>query len=138
METHLLVYHTGVALYSGAVISYNNSMNFNDYQQKAISTLTHNYSYGDISPQMLGVVLGLAGESGEVLEKYKKILRDKSGVINDEDRREIIKELGDVLWYIATVAQLLGYSLEDVAITNNDKLLNRKERGVISGSGDNR
>ena len=87
---------------------------------------------------MLGVVLGLAGESGEVLEKYKKILRDKSGVINDEDRREIIKELGDVLWYIATVAQLLGYSLEDVAITNNDKLLNRKERGVISGSGDNR
>lgn len=113
-------------------------MNLNDYSQKAISTLTNNYDHGDVTAQMMGQILGLAGESGEVLEKFKKILRDKSGVISDEDRVEIVKELGDILWYVNAVSHLLGYKLEDVAQANINKLASRKDRGQIHGSGDNR
>lgn len=113
-------------------------MKIDDYTQNALATLSDDYDYGDITPQMMGMVLGLSDESGEVLGKFKKLLRDKRGVLTDDDKVEIIKELGDVLWYIATVSHLLGSSLEDVARKNNDKLLSRKARGALSGSGDNR
>lgn len=113
-------------------------MKIDDYAQNALATLSDDYDYGNITPQLMGMVLGLSDESGEVLGKFKKILRDKKGILTDEDKAEIIKELGDVLWYIATVSHLLGYSLEDVARKNNEKLLSRKDRGVLSGSGDNR
>ena len=113
-------------------------MKIDDYNQTALLTLSDNYEYGDITPQLMGMVLGLSDESGEVLGKFKKLLRDKKGVLTNEDKAEIIKELGDVLWYIATVSHLLGSSLEDVAQKNNDKLLSRKQRDVLSGSGDNR
>ena len=82
--------------------------------------------------------LGIAGESGEVCEKIKKIMRDKSGSFDDQDREEIKKELGDVLWYIASLCTELGISMEDVAKTNIKKLKDRQKRGTISGSGDNR
>ena len=48
-------------------------MNIQEYADKAIATLSDNYKYGDISPQLMGQVLGLAGESGEVVEKNQKI-----------------------------------------------------------------
>ena len=113
-------------------------MNFDEYTKNALGTLSTDYAYGDITPQMMGMVLGLSDESGEVLGKFKKLLRDKRGVLTDEDKAEIMKEIGDVLWYVTTISHLLGYSLEDVARKNNDKLLSRKDRGVLSGSGDNR
>jgi len=113
-------------------------MNLNDYTKQAITTLTGEHGYGDISPQMMAVVLGLSDESGEVLGKFKKLLRDKNGVLSDEDKKEIVKEIGDVLWYVASLTHLLGYSLDDVAQMNLDKLASRKQRGVIKGSGDNR
>ncbi|OGY56975.1 MAG: hypothetical protein A2119_01155 [Candidatus Colwellbacteria bacterium GWA2_46_10] len=83
-------------------------------------------------------VLGLAGETGEVAEKIKKILRDKDGVVSDEDREEIKKELGDVLWYLSRLSAEMGLSLEDVAQSNIEKLFSRLERGKIQGEGDNR
>lgn len=83
-------------------------------------------------------VLGLVGEAGEVAEKYKKVIRDKKGIINDEDRDLIVKELGDVLWYTAMLAKYLGVSFEEVAQANINKLSSRKERGTQRGSGDNR
>ena len=113
-------------------------MKIDDYVQNALLTLSHDYDYGDITPQLMGMVLGLSDESGEVLGKFKKLLRDKKGVLTDEDKAEIIKELGDVLWYIATISHLLGYGLEDVARKNNEKLISRKQRNVLGGSGDNR
>ena len=75
-------------------------MNFQDYSQKAISTLTSDHAYGDISADLMAQILGLAGESGEVMEKFKKLIRDKQGKLTADDRAEIIKELGDVLWYV--------------------------------------
>lgn len=113
-------------------------MNLDEYSKKALSTLTDNYSYGDIDAQLMGQILGLVGESGEIAEKFKKILRDNSGKLTDENRQEMAKELGDVLWYINSVASLLGLKLEDIAQKNIDKLASRKERNVLSGSGDNR
>lgn len=79
------------------------------------------------------LAMGLGGESGEVLEKTKKYLRD--GKFNRED---VAKELGDVLWYLTRYANAISYSLEDIAQMNIDKLTSRKERNVLSGSGDNR
>lgn len=84
------------------------------------------------------VGLGLAGESGEVAEKIKKIIRDSSGVIRAEQRTAVAKELGDVLWYVAQVATEFGLSLGDVGEANLEKLADRKARGVLGGSGDER
>ncbi len=113
-------------------------MQISEYSKTAISTLVGTHDYGDIDAKLLAQVLGLAGESGEVMEKFKKLIRDKQGKITDEDRAEIIKELGDILWYINSVAHLLGSSLEEVASLNNQKLLSRQERDQLHGSGDNR
>ena len=111
-------------------------MNFQDYSQKAISTLTSDHAYGDISADLMAQILGLAGESGEVMEKLKKLIRDKQGKLTADDRAEIIKELGDVLWYVNSAAHLLGS--REVARLNNEKLASRQQRGQLHGSGDNR
>ena len=83
-------------------------------------------------------VLGLCGESGEIAEKIKKVIRDEGGVASDLKKEEIKKELGDVLWYISQIATELGLSLDAVAKANIEKLQSRLERNKISGSGDNR
>lgn len=79
------------------------------------------------------LALGLMGESGEVAEKIKKKIRDGSF-----DPKETAKECGDVLWYLARLCNALGTNLEEVALQNYIKLLDRKNRNKLSGSGDNR
>ena len=83
-------------------------------------------------------VLGLTGEAGETADKIKKILRDKDGVVTDEDRSAIAKELGDVLWYLASIARYLDLDLSDVAKGNISKLEDRYQRNKIHGAGDDR
>lgn len=115
-------------------------MNFQDYQEKAWST----FKLQSSPNKMIYLTLGINGEAGEIAEKVKKIIRDcgdGSGnvpEITEEKREELKKELGDVLWYLAGIATALDLSLEDVAISNIEKLASRKERGVIGGNGDNR
>ena len=107
-------------------------MEMNDYQTAAKGTAIYPIEQG-----LIYTVLGLCGESGEVAEKVKKMIRDgddKSGNFEDE----LGKELGDVLWYLANLASELGFTLEDIARNNLHKLQYRKSRGVIGGSGDNR
>jgi NTP pyrophosphatase (non-canonical NTP hydrolase) len=82
--------------------------------------------------------LGLANEAGEVAGKVKKILRDRDGVIGDEDRTALVLELGDVLWYLAQMCTELGVTLEEVAAANIAKLAARSARGTIRGDGDAR
>lgn len=108
-------------------------MTLNDYQQQAIKTATYGSEHSIIYP-----TLGLAGEAGEVADKVKKVIRDNGGVFTQEQKVAIAKELGDVLWYIAADSRDLGFTLEDIANTNLEKLASRKTRGVISGSGDDR
>lgn len=96
---------------------------------------------------LIGIHLSNIADAGIALEKLKKDLR-KNGLVEDEkvipitvteDQREgIKKELGDILWYMAATAQAFGFSIQDVAQTNMDKLNSRLERGVVKGSGDNR
>tara|TARA_R100000315_G_C5184628_1_gene107312 strand:- start:372 stop:677 length:306 start_codon:yes stop_codon:yes gene_type:complete len=78
-------------------------------------------------------VLGLGEEAGEVLGKIKKLVRDKN-----YSKSEIIKELGDVLFYVTAIANYLGDNLQVVADMNMAKLKDRKKRNAIQGSGDNR
>ena len=80
--------------------------------------------------------LGLAGETGEICEKIKKAIRDEGGQISDERRSLLAKELGDVLWYVATLSTELGLDLDEIAAGNLAKLAARKEAGRIHGSGD--
>jgi NTP pyrophosphatase (non-canonical NTP hydrolase) len=82
--------------------------------------------------------LGLAGEAGEVAEHAKKAIRDDGGTVGDERKAAMAKELGDVLWYVAQIATELGLDLDEIAEQNLAKLLSRQERGVLSGSGDDR
>jgi NTP pyrophosphatase (non-canonical NTP hydrolase) len=114
-------------------------MEIKDYSKQAISTLLGGeHDIIDMDATLLSQIFGLVGESGEVAEKFKKLIRDKKGKISEEDRQEILKELGDILWYVNSVSHLLGSTLEEVAKKNLDKVLSRKERGVTKGSGDNR
>ncbi len=83
-------------------------------------------------------VLGLVGEAGEIAEKVKKLLRDKNDTLDEAARREIGKELGDVLWYLCRCAAEFGFSFEEIANMNVEKLSSRHERGVVHGDGDNR
>ena len=82
--------------------------------------------------------LGLCGEAGEVAEHAKKAIRDDDGQVTDERRDAMAAELGDVLWYVAQLASELELELEQIAQANLDKLRSRQQRGVLSGSGDNR
>lgn len=110
-------------------------MSLDEYQAAAQETAVYP---GKGSGNLSYPILGLNGEAGEVAEKYKKIIRDCNGVLTDENKAAIIKELGDSLWYIQEIAFELGSTLEDVARTNIQKLSKRKAMGALSGSGDDR
>ena len=110
-------------------------MTFDDYQQLALKTAQNDYE-----PTMQRTIwaMGVAGEAGEVIEKWKKIIAYKQGVVSDEDKAELGKELGDVIWYIAVLAESLGLTFEEVMQVNVKKLADRQKRNVIKGAGDNR
>lgn len=109
-------------------------MNFKIYQEAARLTAI----YPQVGDNLWYPALGLAGESGEVAEKIKKLYRDYGGEITDDFRMNLRKELGDVLWYIANIACEAGLELEDIAIGNVDKLAGRALKGTLHGSGDDR
>ena len=108
-------------------------MDFNTYQQQAATTAVYPESAKYVYP-----TLGLCGEAGEVAEKIKKVIRDNGGVFTEEKKKESIKEVGDVLWYIAALLSDLGVTMDEAAVGNLEKLFSRKERGVLNGNGDNR
>ncbi len=104
-------------------------MDFSEYQKKAKSTAIYPSAFSIYYP-----ALGLSGEVGELNNKIKKRIRDNAEL----DKEDMMKELGDVLWYTAALASDLGIDLEDVARVNVEKLERRLKENKISGSGDNR
>lgn len=112
-------------------------MTLDEYQTQARSTAR----YPD-GAKLLYPVLKLAGEAGEVAEKLGKAMRDQGWQpgepLDDTTREALIAEVGDVLWYVASVAVDLGSSLDEVAEKNVAKLADRASRDVIHGSGDDR
>lgn len=113
-------------------------MKFDDYQKQAITTDSYGGKGSITSQAFINKILGLVGEAGEVAEKIKKLHRNNDGVMSDDDRRELLKELGDVLWYVSAIAHYLDEPLDNIAQSNLDKLFDRKARGVIKSQGDNR
>ena len=108
-------------------------MDLSFYQLTAIKTAIYPTSNRISYPAM-----GLAGEVGEVMNKIKKVYRDKNGEFDKDTKQDIASEIGDVLWYLAVLSQDLGQSLEDIAENNLKKLRERQERGTLGGSGDKR
>jgi len=86
------------------------------------------------SDRLVENTLGLVGEAGEVAEKIKKLIRDSSRFQNEE----IMKELGDVVFYATALANIYGRGLQEVLQLNIEKLDDRQKRGKLKGSGDNR
>ena len=109
-------------------------MDFKTYQKKARLTA----QYPNLGSNNIYPTLGLVGEAGEVAEKVKKVIRDKKGIFDEESKKGIKKELGDVLWYLANLCTEFDFSLDDVALQNIEKLKVRAAKGKISGSGDDR
>ncbi len=109
-------------------------MTFNEYQESSRKTAI----YPNLGKNFEYPTLGLIGEAGEVAEKIKKILRDKSGKIGKEDKRILVEEIGDVLWYLSNLTSELGLKLGDIAEKNIQKLSSRKLRGKLHGGGDKR
>jgi len=106
-------------------------MEMNEYQAAALKTAVY-----PGQGERLGlyyVSLGIVNEAGEVAGKVKKLIRDGALI-----ERQVADELSDVLWYLAMTADEIGYSLEDIAQINVAKLSDRKDRGVLQGSGDTR
>ena len=106
-------------------------MNFNEYQKLARSTAVYPEEHKVVYP-----ALGLCGEAGEVADKIKKTIRGDSTL--EQATGSIADELGDVLWYLAILADDLGVPLEDIAHWNVDKLQRRMKSNKIKGDGDNR
>jgi NTP pyrophosphatase (non-canonical NTP hydrolase) len=111
------------------------TVDFAEYQKKAFGTAVYpgrgegNWTYAG---------LGLAGETGEVCEKLKKVIRDNAGVVSEERRAALKKELGDVLWYLAALCTELGLNLQEVAEQNLAKLAARQRESKLHGEGDDR
>ncbi|AYB70921.1 MazG-like nucleotide pyrophosphohydrolase [Streptomyces phage Yaboi] len=115
-----------------------NDLSMTDYQQIAAETAIYKGA-GEATTEAINyTILGLAGEAGELCNSFKKALRDDNGVVTAERAENLAKELGDVFWYVANLANELGYPLELIAKQNLQKLKSRQARGVLSGSGDNR
>lgn len=105
-------------------------MKFNEFQDLAMSTRLE-------SANNLYALIGLVGEVGEVYSLLAKYIRD--GVEDEEAFNDKVKkELGDVLWFVAAICEDMDYTMDECAEAVVKKLKDRKERGVLGGSGDNR
>lgn len=113
-------------------------LTFEQYQKETASTAVYPEVGTGSAKALTYVTLGAVGEAGEIANKVKKILRDSGGVVSEEVAKDLLKEIGDLQWYVARLADELNGSLGDIAQGNLDKLSDRKARGVIQGSGDNR
>ena len=103
------------------------SMSFNEYQEQADATRLE-------TADLEYLLMGFVGEVGEFYSLLAKSIRDET----DWDNEKIKKELGDCLWFLATISADFGLHLNDVAQANIDKLNSRKIRNVLTGSGDDR
>lgn len=104
-------------------------MQLDEYQRQS-------YTYALPQSRHIDYLLpGLVGEVGELASLFAKGVRDSKGYVSEEN---LVKELGDVLWFVAGIASHFNIPLEEVAEMNLHKLESRKQRNVIQGSGDYR
>ncbi len=104
------------------------------YQKKCLETAI----YPNQGNNIIYTLFGLGSEAGECQGIIKKAVRDYDGNLTKKLRDKMIKELGDCFWYLTMTCWELKILPSEVLKINIDKLDNRKNRGVIGGSGDNR
>lgn len=117
-------------------------LTLNEYQRRAMTTCMascDNHAY---------MLMGLVGEMGELFSKLAKAIRKEKIAMNnndfnfqnltDQEKHDLMSELGDIQWFIAGIAFSMFWDLQDIGESNLAKLASRKERGVIDGDGDNR
>lgn len=107
---------------------------FDIYQKRVRKTAF----YPNVGKNLSYPCIGLAEESGEVCGKVKRVVRDDDGILSQNRREEIKKELGDVLFYVAAQCWEIGIKMSEAAQSNLDKIADRKKRNKMHGSGDNR
>lgn len=110
----------------------------NDYQREIERFCIYPRKMNPDSDIVIYPLLGLAGEVGELMELYKKAIRDNDGQISNEAFGKIKLEAGDVLFYLSRVLSHVNLTIEEVMEANINKLQSRKERDLIKGSGDYR
>lgn len=146
-ETETIVYVNNSSINFQKPIIRKTITTFNEYQSRAIEMRISLDKFIELHPDISEDVIlilkiaydGLGmGEAGEVQGKIKKIIRDNGGIIDDTAKNAIKAELGDALWYMASMCQNLGITLEEVATHNIEKLIDRTNRGVRHGNGDYR
>ena len=106
-------------------------MQVNEYQKAAMATLNPTLDKKDI---LINSVMGLCGESGEAIDIVKKWLMQG----HELDKEHLVRELGDVAWYLAEAATALEVPLEAVFQGNQDKLRQRFPNGFDTGASVNR
>lgn len=111
-------------------------MEFSNYQNQAKRTAIYPGEYSNIG--LMYVTLGLCGESGEVADNIKKLIRDANGEMSADRHELLVAEMGDVLWYLAMLCYELDTTLETVALRNLAKLRKRQRDQTLHGSGDER
>ena len=112
---------------------------FDDFQERCAETDLGNIGgRKNLKPDWMYYVLGIGGETGELLEKVKKLFRDSSGDPTLEQKEAIMQEMGDINWYMARLCDVLGMPYSSVAWLNIEKLQSRKDREKLQGDGDNR
>ena len=108
------------------------------YQDLAETVDITSSTNNGLEPKWLSYVLGIGGETGELIEKIKKLFRDDDGMMSEQRRNTIMAEMGDCLWYHARLASALGFSLNEVVERSMQKYISRQARGKVHGDGDNR
>ena len=108
-------------------------MDCNDYQKWTIETAIYPGAGTGNDVELNYLTLGLCSEAGEVAGKVKKYIRD-----GKLDIGNLAYEISDCCWYIARLADAIGYEFGDLLTINHNKLMKRKESGTISGFGDTR
>ena len=111
---------------------------FDNYQEDAGTTAIYPGAGSGEDNAINYVAIGIANEAGELLGHWKKHLRGDPNITAEETRTLILKEAGDVLWYLANVCSEYDVKLSDVAADNYRKLNSRKQRDKLTGSGDHR
>ena len=113
-------------------------MDFREYQVKTRITDLGTSAQDVLQPGWLYYALGISGEAGEMTEKIKKLFRDKNGIVDDEFKMHLVKEIGDQMWYQARLLDQFEIDYGDVAKHNIEKLLDRLERNTLHWEGDER
>ena len=100
-------------------------MKFDEYQKECAKTDVGTAAQDCLEPGWLYYAMGISGEAGELMEKIKKLFRDKQGIVDSEFKQDVIKEMGDVQWYMARLCSVFDIEFETIFTTNVEKLQSR-------------